>query len=213
MTTQSLLHVVDAGRADYDNCDSNNKFNNRTMMKTPPMKKMNILTIPTMIHPIPQFNLLMPRKNKNRAHVTFDKFPPMTLALQIPTTMHSALTIRDTPQMTVTVTAIMPLPNLIHPMTTTKPTIRASLKQGELATRASPNQGELLEHDAVAYLHQKSGAVLAPKTENVELVTNDTDSAIMSTSQTNGSNSCVLQVPVRSPSVPYDFGRLPMLSF
>jgi hypothetical protein len=179
MTTQSLLHDVNAGPANYDNCDGNNKFNNRTMMKTPPKMKTDIPMIPTTIHPTPQFNLLMPRKNKNRARVMFGKFPPTTLALQIPTTMHSALTIHDTPQTTVTVTAIMPLPNLIHPMTTTKPTIRASLKQGELATRASPNQGELLEHDAVAYLHQKSGAVLAPKTKNVELVMSNTGSAIM----------------------------------
>jgi hypothetical protein len=180
MTTQSLLHDVDAGRADYDNCDSNNKFNNKTMMKNPQRMKTNIPTIPTMtIHPSPLFSLLVPRKNKSRAHVTLDKSRPTTPVLQIPTTMHCTLTIRDTLQTTVTVTAITSLPSLIPLITTTKPTIRASLKQGELAIRASLLQGELLEHDVVTYLHQRSDAVLAPKTENVELVTSDTGSAIM----------------------------------
>jgi hypothetical protein len=184
------------------------------MMKTPLRMKTNIPTILTMtIHPSPLSSLLVPRKNKIRAHVTFDKSPPTTLALQIPTTMHYTLTIRDTLQMTVTVTAITSLPSLIHlTMTTTKPTIRVSLKQGELATRVSPNQGELLGHDVVTYLHQRFNAVFAPKTENVELVTSDTGSAITSTSLKNGSSSCAHQAPDRSPSVPYDSGRLLMLS-
>jgi hypothetical protein len=211
MTTQSLLHDVDAGRADYDNCNSNNKFNNKTMMKNPQRTKMNTPTIPKMtIHPSLLFSLPVLRKNKTRARVTFDKSPPTTLALQIPTTMHCTLTIRDTLQTTVTVTAIMSLPNLIHPTTMTKPTIRASLKQGEHAIRASLLQGELLEHDVVTYLHQRSDAVPAPKTENVELVMSDTGSAIMSTSLKNGSSSYAHQAPERSPSVPYDYGRPPM---
>jgi hypothetical protein len=97
-------------------------------------------------------------------------------------------------------------------MTTTKPTIRASLKQGELAIRASLLQGELLEHDVATYLHQRFDAVPAPKTENVELVMSNTGSAIMSTSLMNGSNSCALQAPGKSLSAPYDFGRPLMLS-
>jgi hypothetical protein len=97
-------------------------------------------------------------------------------------------------------------------MTTTKLTIRASLKQGELAIRASLLQGELLEHDVATYLHQRSDAVLALKTENVELVMSDTESATMSTSLKNGSSSYAHQAPERSPSVLYDFGRPLMLS-
>jgi hypothetical protein len=93
---------------------------------------------------------------------------------------------------------------------TMKPTIRASLKQGKLTIRASPNQGKLPEHDVVTYPHQKSDAVLAPKTKNVELVMSDTDSAIMSTSLMNGSNSCALQAPEKSLSAPYDSSRPPM---
>jgi hypothetical protein len=212
MTTQSLQHDVDAGRADYDNCDSNNKFNNKTTTKSPLRMKMNTPTIPTKTHPSPLFSLLMPSKNQ-RAHVTFGKSLPTTPALQIPTTMHSALTIRDTLQTTVTVTATMSLLRPTPPMMTMKkPTIRASLKQGELAIRASLLQGELLELDVVTYLHQRSDAALVPKTENVELVMSDTESAIMSTSLKNGSNSCALQAPGKSLSAPYDFGRPPMLS-
>jgi hypothetical protein len=213
MTTLSLRHDVDAGRADYDNCDSNNKFNNKTMMRNPPrMKTITPTILTTTIHPSLLFSLLMPSKNK-RAHVTFDKSLPTTPALQIPTTMHGALTIRDTLQTTVTVTAIMSLPSLIPlTMTMTKPTIRASLKQGELAIRASLLQGELLEPNVVTYLHQRSDAALVPKTENVELVMSDTGSAIMSTSLKNGSNSCALQALGKLLSAPYDFGRPPMLS-
>jgi hypothetical protein len=212
MTTLSLRHDVDAGRADYDNCDSNNKFNNKTMMRNPPrMKTITPTILTTTIHPSPLFSLLMPSKNK-RAHVTFDKSLPTTPALQIPTTMHSALTIRDTLQTTVTVTATMNLPSPILTMTTTRLTIRASLKQGELAIRASLLQGELLEPDVVTYLHQRSDAALVPKTENVELVMSDTESAIMSTSLMNGSNSCALQALWKSLSAPYDSGRPPMLS-
>jgi hypothetical protein len=62
--------------------------------------------------------------------------------------------------------------------TTMKLTIRASLKQGKLAIRASLNQDELLEHDAVTFLHQKFGAVLAHKTVYVELVMSNTDTAV-----------------------------------
>jgi hypothetical protein len=214
MTTQSLLHDVDAGQADYDNCDSNNKFNNKTMMKNPQRMKTNIPTIPTMtIHPSPLSSLLVPRKNKSRAHVTLDKSRPTTPVLQIPTTMHCTLTIRDTLQTTVTVTAITSLPSLIPlTMTTTKPTIRASLKQGELAIRASLLQGELLEHNVATYLHQRFDAVLVPKTKNVELVMSDTGLAIMSTSLKNGSNSYAHQAPERSLSVLYNFGHPLMLS-
>jgi hypothetical protein len=215
MTTQSLQHDVDTGQADYDNCDSNNKFNNKTMMKNPQRTKMNTPTIPKMtIHPSLLFSLLVLCKNKTRAHVTSDKSPPTTLALQIPipTTIHCKLTIRDTPQTTVTVIATTHLPSPIPTMTTTKLTIRASLKQGELAIRASLLQGELLEHNALTYLHQKSDAVPAPKTKNVKLVMSDTESAIMLTSLKNGSNSYAHQAPERSPSVPYDSGRPLMLS-
>jgi hypothetical protein len=183
------------------------------MMKSPPrMKTITPTILTTTIHPSLLFSLLMPSKNK-RAHVTFDKSLPTTPAPQIPTTMHGALTIRDTLQTTVTVTATTSLPSLIPPtMTTTKPTIRASLKQGELAIRASLLQGELLEHDVATYLHQRSDAVLALKTENVELVMSDTESATMSTSLKNGSSSYAHQAPERSPSVLYDFGRPLMLS-
>jgi hypothetical protein len=157
----------------------------------------------------------MPSKNKPRAHVTFNKSLPMTPALLIPTTMHCTLTIRDTLQTTVTVTVTMTLPALPAlptPPTTTKLTIRASLKQGKLAIRASLLQGKLLEHDVATYLHQRSDAVLALKTENVKLVMSDTESAIMSTLLKNGSNSCALQAPKRLLSTPYDFGHLSMLS-
>ena len=72
MTTQSLLHVIDAGQADYDNNASNNKFNNKTMTKSPPRMKTNIPMIPTTtIHLSPLFSLLVPRKIKPRAQVKF----------------------------------------------------------------------------------------------------------------------------------------------
>jgi hypothetical protein len=122
--------------------------------------------------------------------------------------MRYTQTIRDTPQTTVTATKTLPSP--IPLMTTTKLTIRASLKQGELAIRASLLQGELLEHDVAIYLHQID-ALPAPKTENVELVMSDTGSAIMSTSLKNGSSSYAHQAPERSPSVLYDSGRPLML--
>jgi hypothetical protein len=107
--------------------------------------------------------LLMPcHNNKKKAHVMLDKSLPTTwVLLKIPTTMHCNLTIRDTLQTTATVTAIMTLLLPIPLMMTTKPTIRASLKQGELL---------LVEHNAGTFLHQKSGAALEHKTVNVELV-------------------------------------------
>jgi hypothetical protein len=75
MTTQSLLHDVDAGPADYGNCDSNNKFNNKTMTKSPPRMKTNIPTIQTTTthpsHPSPLFSLLKPRKTKPKVQVKF----------------------------------------------------------------------------------------------------------------------------------------------
>jgi hypothetical protein len=181
------------------------------MMKNPlRMKTNNLMTLTMTIHPSLLFSLLVPCKNKPRVHVTFDKSPPTMPALQIPTTMHSALTIRDTLQTTVTVTVTMSPWSPTHPTTMTKPTIRASLKQGKLAIRVSLLQGELLEHDVANYLRQRSDAALIPKTENVELIMSNTGSAIMSTSLMNGSNLCALQAPGKSLSAPYNSGRPPM---
>jgi hypothetical protein len=180
------------------------------MMTTLPM--MNP-AIPMTATTHPRSSLLKLRKNK-KAHATLDRCLPTTRVLQkIPTTMHCILTIRDTLQTTVTVTAIMSLPLPTPPMTTTmKLTIRASLKQGELAIRASLVQGELPEHDAVNSLHQKFGAVLEHKTVNIELVMSDTDAALTQTSLKDGSNSYALQALERLPSDPYDSDRPPMLS-
>ena len=112
--------------------------------------------------------------------------------------------------MAVVVATMMPLQTL----TTTKPAIRASLKQGELAIRASLTQGELLDpaHDDAVPLLQDCDEARVIKIGNVELVMSDTDSAITSTSRTNGNNSYARQALVRLLSVPYDSGRLLMLS-
>jgi hypothetical protein len=100
-------------------------------------------------------------------------------------------------------------------MTMTKLTIRASLKQGELAIRASPNQGELLlvEHDAETFLHQKSGAALEHKTVNVELVMSDMYAAAKLTLLKDGNNSYAHPALERLLSVQYDSDRPPMLSY
>jgi hypothetical protein len=206
----SLLHDVDDGRDDYDNYDSNSKFN-KTKMMTP--RKANLAILMTTMSP--RSNLLKPYNNKRKARVTLDKCLPTTRVLRkIPTTKHCNLTIRDTPQTTVTVTAIMSLLLPIPPMTTTKLTIRASLKQGELAIRASLNQGELLlvERDAENFLHQKSGAALEHKTVNVELVMSDMYAAAKLTLLKDGNNSYAHPALERSLSVQYDSDRPPMLS-
>jgi hypothetical protein len=209
-TIMSPLHDVDDGRDDYDNYDSNSKFNNNQMM-TP--RKANLAILMTTMSP--RSNLLKPYNNKRKARVTLDKCLPTTRVLRkIPTTKHCNLTIRDTPQTTVTVTAIMSLLIPIPPMTTTKLTIRASLKQGELAIRASLNQGELLlvEHDAENFLHQKSGAVLEHKTVNVELVMSDMYAAAKLTLLKDGNDSYAHPALERLLSVQYDSDRPPMLS-
>jgi hypothetical protein len=206
----SPLHDVDDGRDDYDNYDSNSKFNNSQMMT--PRKANPAILMTTMS---PRSNLLKPYNNKRKARVTLDKCLPTTRVLRkIPTMKHCNLTIRDTPQTTVTVTAIMSLLIPIPPMTTTKLTIRASLKQGELAIRASLNQGELLlvEHDAENFLHQKSGAVLEHKTVNVELVMSDMYAAAKLTLLKDGNDSYAHPALERSLSVQYDSDRPPMLS-
>jgi hypothetical protein len=99
-------------------------------------------------------------------------------------------------------------------MTMMKPTIRVSLKQGELAIRASLNQGELLliEHDAVTFLHQKSGAALEHKTVNIELVMSDMYAAAKLTLLKDGNDSYAHPALERLLSVRYDSGRPPMLS-
>jgi hypothetical protein len=206
----SLLHNVDEGQDDYDNYDSNSKFNKHQMMT--PRKANPAILMKTMI---PRFDLLKPYNNKKKARVMLDKCLPTTQVLRkIPTTMHCILTIRDTPQTTVTVTAIMSLLLPIPPMTTTKLTIRASLKQGELAIRVSLNQGELLllEHDAESFLHQKSGAALEHKTVNVELVMSDMYAAAKLTLLKDGNNSYAHPALERLLSVQYDSDRPPMLS-
>jgi hypothetical protein len=210
-TIMSPLHDVDEGRDDYDNYDSNSKFN-KTKMMTPQKTNLAILTMKMMI---PWSVLLMPcHNNKKKARVTLDKCLPTTRVLQkIPTTMHCILTIRDTLQTTVTVTVIMSLLLPIPLMTTMKPTIRASLKQGELAIRASLNQGELLlvEHDAVTFLHQKSGAALEHKTVNVKLVMSDMYAAATLTSLKDGNNSYTHLALESLLSVLYNSGRPLML--
>jgi hypothetical protein len=199
MTITSLPHDVDDGRDDYDNNDSNSKFNKHRMM-TP--RKANLAILMTTMSP--RSNLLKPYNNKKKAHVMLDKCLPMTQVLRkIPTTMHCNLTIRDTPQMIVTVTVIMSLLLPIPPMTTTKLTIRASLIQGELL---------LVEHDAETFLHQKSGAALEHKTVSVELVMSDMYAAAKLTSLKDGNNSYAHPALERLLSVQYDSDRPPMLS-
>jgi hypothetical protein len=211
-TIMSPLHDVDDGRDDYDNYDSNSKFNNSQMMT--PRKANPAILMTTMS---PRSNLLKPYNNKRKARVTLDKCLPTTRVLRkIPTTMHCILTIRDTLQMTVTVTVIMSLPLPIPPMMMMKPTIRASLKQGKLAIRASLNQGKPTahqEHSNVAFHHQKPNAVLAYKTKNVKLVMSDTDAALTPTSLKDGNNSYAHPALERLLSVQYDSDRPPMLSY